>query len=74
MGHTGQKPPRNGVKMLETLNEQEAVEVVEEGNIDAGTQEKQTPPAEIKPSEVELLKQEIEKLKKIGRASCRERV
>lgn len=70
MGHTGQKPPRNGAKMLKTLNGQEEQvieqEVVTEEKVNAGTQEKEkAPPADTKPSEVELLKQEVEKLKKV---------
>ncbi len=51
--------------MLETLNGQEIVEVVTEDKVDAGTQDKQSPPADTKPSEVELLRQEVEKLKKV---------
>lgn len=55
--------------MLETLHGQEEVieqEVVTEEKVDAGIQEKKaTPPADTKPSEVELLRQEVEKLKKV---------
>lgn len=52
--------------MLETMQDQEvSEEVVTEEVENTGSQESINPPADSKPSEVDLLKREIEKLKKV---------